>query len=65
MLKNLNAFGMKSRRVERQEDLKDAINEAEEHPGPFLIDFIIKKEENVYPMIPSGQSVEELMEEPI
>ncbi len=64
-VKLANAFGMKSRRVERQEDLKDAINEAEEHPGPFLIDFIIKKEENVYPMIPSGQSVEELMEEPI
>ncbi len=60
-----NAFGMKSLRVESQEDLKDAINEAEAHPGPFLIDFIIKKEENVYPMIPSGQSVEELMEEPI
>ena len=60
-----NAFGMKSRRVENQEELQDAIREAELHPGPFLIDFIIRKEENVYPMIPSGQSVEELMEEPI
>ena len=60
-----NAFGMKSRRVEKQEDLKDAIREAEDHTGPFLIDFIIKKEENVYPMIPSGQSIEELLEEPI
>jgi acetolactate synthase-1/2/3 large subunit len=60
-----NAFGMKSRRVEKQEELQDAIREAELHPGPFLIDFIIRKEENVYPMIPSGQSVEELMEEPI
>ena len=60
-----NAFGMKSRRVENQEELQDAIREAELHPGPFLIDFIIRKVENVYPMIPSGQSVEELMEEPI
>ena len=60
-----NAFGMKSRRVDNQEELQDAIREAELHPGPFLIDFIIRKEENVYPMIPSGQSVEELMEEPI
>ena len=35
------------------------------HDGPFLIDFKIKKEENVFPMIPSGQSVNELLEEPV
>jgi hypothetical protein len=31
----------------------------------FLLDFKIRKEENVFPMIPSGQSVQELLEEPI
>ena len=35
------------------------------HPGPALIDFIVEPEENVYPMIPAGESVNELIEEPV
>ena len=30
-----------------------------------VVDFKIKKEENVFPMIPSGQSVNELLEESV
>jgi acetolactate synthase-1/2/3 large subunit len=41
-----------------------AILAAMEHDGPALIDFRVEQEENVYPMIPSGASVKELIEEP-
>ena len=56
---------MKALSVDNNEDVRPAIREANNHDGPFLIDFKIKKEENVFPMIPSGQSVNELLEEPV
>ena len=64
-VKLANAYGMKALSVNNNEDVRPAIREANSHDGPFLIDFKIKKEENVFPMIPSGQSVNELLEEPI
>ena len=42
----------------------DAIQQAMEVPGPVIIDFVVKEIDNVYPMIPSGQSVSQMMEEP-
>ena len=64
-VKLANAYGMKALSVDNNEDVRPAIREANNHDGPFLIDFKIKKEENVFPMIPSGQSVNELLEEPV
>ena len=34
------------------------------YDGPALIDFVVEEEENVYPMIPAGQTIENLIEEP-
>ena len=64
-VKLANAYGMKALSVNNNEDVRPAIREANSHDGPFLIDFKIKKEENVFPMIPSGHSVNELLEEPV
>lgn len=62
-VKLAEAYGMKGIRVTRQEDLESAIREANAHPGPVIVDFVIEKVDNVYPMIPAGQSVNELIEE--
>ena len=51
-------------RVSRREESIEAIREAMAHPGPVLVDFMVEDEENVYPMIPPGETVAELMEEP-
>ena len=59
------AYGIKGIRVTSKDQIKDAIKDANAHPGPVLVDFVTEKEENVYPMIPSGQSVNEMIEEPI
>ena len=64
-VKLAEAYGVKSARVTQEADLMDAIREASEHPGPYLLDCIVERVENVYPMIPSGQSVAELIEEPV
>jgi acetolactate synthase-1/2/3 large subunit len=64
-VKLAEAYGMKGIRVTRQEQLEPAIREANEHPGAVIVDFVIEKVDNVYPMIPVGQSINELIEEPL
>ena len=41
-----------------------AIEEAMAYEGPVIVDFVVDPEENVYPMIPPGESVNELIEAP-
>ena len=64
-LKLADAYGIKGIRVRSQDELVAAIKDANQHPGPVIVDFVIKKVDNVYPMIPAGQSVQELIEEPL
>jgi acetolactate synthase-1/2/3 large subunit len=33
--------------------------------GPFLLNIIVEPEENVYPMVPAGASLSEIVEEPV
>jgi thiamine pyrophosphate-dependent acetolactate synthase large subunit-like protein len=35
-----------------------------DYDGPALIDFVVEEEENVFPMIPAGQTIHDLIEEP-
>ena len=63
-VKLAEAYGIKGIRVSKQDELESAINEANNHNGPVVVDFVIEKVDDVYPMIPAGQSVEELIEEP-
>jgi acetolactate synthase I/II/III large subunit len=57
------AYGIPARKVERREEVDDAIRWARSIDGPVLINFVVGQEENVYPMIPSGGSFNELIEE--
>ena len=43
--------------VERHEDLDDAITQMRNTDGAFLLEVRVKKEENVFPMVPAGQPV--------
>jgi acetolactate synthase-1/2/3 large subunit len=62
-VKLAEAYGIKGIRVTSEDELEGAVQEARAHPGPVVLDFVIRAEENVFPMIPSGQSVEQLIEE--
>ena len=63
-VKLAEAYGMKGIRVSKQDELYAAIREANDHAGPVIVDFVIEKVDDVYPMIPAGQSIEELIEDP-
>lgn len=52
--------GISAEKVTKREELKTAIDRAREQKGPYLIEFVCEKEENVFPMIPAGAAVSEI-----
>ena len=58
------AYGIPGLRITRKIDVVPAIEQAMAEQGSFLIDFTIEPEENVYPMVPSGASLAEMLLEP-
>lgn len=63
-VKLAEAFGMLGIRVTDKAQVKSAIVKAMDYDGPALIDFVVEEEENVYPMIPAGTTIHDLIEEP-
>ena len=51
------AFGIPGRRVTNREELKDAVDEMLASKEAFLLEVVVGKEDNVFPMIPVGESV--------
>lgn len=61
-VKLVEAYGGVGMRVTQKEDLLPALEKAKAITDrPVVIDCVIPTEENVYPMIPSGQSIQEMM----
>ncbi len=58
------AYGIPGLRVRQKVEVIPAIEQAMQHTGPFLIDFIVEPEENVYPMVPAGAALAEMLENP-
>jgi acetolactate synthase-1/2/3 large subunit len=58
------AFGIRAFRVTDKGQMRGAILEAMAHEGPALIDFRVEPEENVYPHVPAGEGVTEMLEGP-
>ena len=63
-VKLAQAFGAFGARVTDKAQVAPAIAKAMEFDGPAIIDFLVEQEENVYPFIPSGQTVADMIEEP-
>ena len=63
-VKVAEAYGISGLRVKHKEEVVPAIERAMEHQGPFIIDFLIEPEENVYPMVPPGAALAEVLEAP-
>lgn len=55
------AYGMKGSTVRLPEDLGPALDEAFAEPGPFLLNVMVTREENVYPMVPAGGALDEMI----
>jgi len=63
-VKIAEAYSIPGLRVKHKEEVVPAIEKAMAEQGPFLIDFMIEPEENVYPMVPPGASLAEVLEAP-
>jgi acetolactate synthase-1/2/3 large subunit len=63
-VKIAEAYGIKALRATTQEGCRAAIEEAQAYDGPVLVDLQIVAEENVYPMIPPGGSIENMLLQP-
>lgn len=60
-VKIAEGYFIKGRKVEDRKHLKDAIQEMLEHKGPYLLEVSVEKEDNVFPMVPAGASVSEIL----
>jgi len=56
-----DAFGAVGMKVTGKDEVADALREAIACGRPALIDFRVRQEENVFPMVPSGQSLDEMI----
>jgi len=55
-IKLADSFGIKGIRAEKMNQLQSVIDQMLEHNGPVLADICVAKEENCFPMIPSGSA---------
>ncbi len=60
-VKLAEAYGAKGLRIIRKEDVVPAIKEALETPGVVLMDFVVEPEENVFPMVPAGETINKMI----
>jgi len=63
-VKIAEAYGIPGLRVRRKAEVVPAIRQAMEEQGPFLIDFMVEPEENVFPMVTPGEALTEVLEGP-
>lgn len=59
-VKIAEGYYLKARRVEKREELADAVSEMIASKEPYFLEVRVEKEDNVFPMIPSGASVSEI-----
>ncbi len=55
------AYGIKARIVRAPAELPGALREAVAEPGPYLLDVRVTSFENVYPMVPAGAAINEMV----
>lgn len=58
------AYGIPSRRVSTREEIEEAVSWARGIEGPTLIEFVVEKEEMVYPMVPAGADLHAMLRRP-
>lgn len=58
------AYGFKGRTVETAGELPRALQEAVSEPGPYLLNVKVSSFENVFPMVPAGGAINEMVLRP-
>ncbi len=56
-----SAYGIEAARVTQSSQLESAVEAMLKHNGPFLLEVVSEREDNVFPMVPAGASVSEVI----
>jgi acetolactate synthase-1/2/3 large subunit len=62
-VKLAEAYRIRGIAIENTDEVERAIQEAYNHDGPVLLDFRVEREVNVFPMVPQGNSIGEMLTE--
>jgi acetolactate synthase-1/2/3 large subunit len=60
-IKLAEGYGALGILIEKKKDVVSALKKALKYKGPVLMDFRIAREENVWPMVPSGVSIKQML----
>lgn len=63
-VKLAEAYGLLGIKVTRKDEVGPAVKQAMEWNGPVLVDFQVEQTENIYPFIPPGTGVDNIVEDP-
>jgi acetolactate synthase-1/2/3 large subunit len=55
------SYGIAASKVDKRADLSKSIQQLLEAEGPYLLEAVVEKEENVFPMVPTGAGVSEIL----
>jgi acetolactate synthase-1/2/3 large subunit len=59
-----DAYGIRSATVSKRAEVVPTVRAAREHDGPVLINFKVEQEDSVYPMVPAGSALHEMIRRP-
>ena len=60
-VKLAEAYGAEGYRIEKAEDMRAVLEQALASPNPAFIDVVVEREENVYPIVPVGAALDEML----
>lgn len=63
-VKLAEAYGIPAMRVERRDQIEESVMFARSHAGPVLIEYVVATEEIVYPMVPAGADLDNMIRRP-
>ena len=64
-IKLSEAYGLKGYRVYSRDQISDTIKKVQKINGPSLIEFVVEKYDMVYPMVPAGANLDEMISRPV
>ncbi|WP_123041719.1 biosynthetic-type acetolactate synthase large subunit [Cohnella candidum] len=60
-VKLAEAYGVKAFRATNKEEARRVWEEALQHPGPAVVEFVVRRDENVYPMVTQGSTIDQMI----
>jgi acetolactate synthase-1/2/3 large subunit len=58
------AYGLHAMTVNNRDEVVPAVREARRHPGTVVVNFCVEQEDSVFPMVPAGASLHEMIRRP-